>query len=79
MRKTIAIFLANAITSLAGGIALQPQKVEASPAAVVAPVAFCAGTAGLGCALVATTVIGGVVYYVWQRSDQKNGIQASPF
>jgi hypothetical protein len=71
MRKTIAIFLASAIASLAGGIALQPQKVEANPAAVAAPIAFCAGTAGFGCVLVATTIISGVVYYVWQRSDGK--------
>jgi hypothetical protein len=64
MRKIIAFALVSAI-------ALQPQKVEANPAAIAAPVAFCAGTAGLGCVLVATTVISGVAYYVWRRSDGK--------
>jgi uncharacterized protein YxeA len=63
MHKIIAVVLV-------GAIALQPQKVEANPA-IAAPAVFCLGTAGLGCVLVATTVVGGVVYYVWQRKDGK--------
>lgn len=62
MRKIIAF-------ALVGAIALQPQKVDANP--IAAPAAFCLGTAGFGCVLVATTVVGGVVYYIWQRSDGK--------
>lgn len=62
MRKLVAF-------ALVGAIALQPQKVEANP--IAAPAAFCLGTAGFGCVLVATTVVGGVVYYIWQRSDGK--------
>lgn len=63
MRKLVAL-------ALAGAICLQPRKVEANPA-LAAPVAFCAGTAGIGCVFVATTVVGGVVYYIWRRSDGK--------
>ncbi|MBD2492525.1 hypothetical protein [Aulosira sp. FACHB-615] len=42
--------------------------VKANPA-VLAPAAFCAGTAGVGCVLVVVATIGGTAYYVWQLSD----------
>ena len=37
------------------------RPVNANPAVIVAPAAFCAGTAGVGCILIGTAVIGGVV------------------
>lgn len=45
-------------------------KAQANPA-VLAPAAFCAGTAGVGCVFIGVATIGGIVYYVWQRSDGK--------
>lgn len=33
------------------------------------PLALCAGTAGVGCILVGTALIGGGIYYIWQLSD----------
>jgi hypothetical protein len=54
---------------LASSIAFVPiSRAKANPA-VLAPVAFCAGTAGVGCVLIGTVIVGGAVYYVWQTSN----------
>lgn len=49
-------------------LAITVKPVKANPA-VIAPISICAGTAGIGCILIGTAVVGGVVYYVWQMSD----------
>ncbi|MBD2358160.1 hypothetical protein H6G41_26710 [Tolypothrix sp. FACHB-123] len=48
------------------------RPVNANPAVILAPAAFCAGTAGVGCILIGTAVVGGVIYYVWQTKDGRN-------
>ncbi|MBD2682878.1 hypothetical protein H6H03_36055 [Nostoc paludosum FACHB-159] len=66
-RQVIAI-----TTSLVlSGTALYTRPVNANPA-VLAPAAFCAGTAGVGCVLVGVAIIGGTVYYIWQSTDGKH-------
>ncbi|PHJ59033.1 hypothetical protein VF14_13620 [Nostoc linckia z18] len=66
-RQVIAI-----TTSLVlSGSALYTRPVNANPA-VLAPAAFCAGTAGVGCVLVGVAIIGGTIYYVWQSGDGKH-------
>jgi len=53
------------------GTGLYKGPVNANPA-VLAPAAFCAGTAGVGCVLVGVAIIGGTVYYIWQSTDGKH-------
>ncbi|MCG6138732.1 MAG: hypothetical protein MET45_29745 [Nostoc sp. LLA-1] len=53
------------------GTALPTRPVKANPA-ILAPAAFCAGTAGVGCVLVGVAIIGGTIYYVWQAGDGKH-------
>lgn len=65
MKRVISVVAVIALTS-----SLIPKPVKANPA-VLAPVAFCAGTAGVGCVIVGTVAIGGVIYYVWQASNGK--------
>ena len=62
MRRVFAVGVAIAfsITSI--------PRTRANPA-LLAPAAFCAGTAGVGCVLLGTILIGGTVYYVWQLSN----------
>ncbi|MBW4643079.1 MAG: hypothetical protein KME23_08810 [Goleter apudmare HA4340-LM2] len=55
-----------ALTSLCLSASVKPS--QANPA-ILAPVALCAGTAGVGCILVGTALIGGGIYYIWQISD----------
>ncbi|MEA5504947.1 hypothetical protein VB735_17910 [Halotia wernerae UHCC 0503] len=47
------------------------HPVNADPA-ILAPVAFCAGTAGIGCVLVGVAVVGGTAYYIWRASNGKH-------
>lgn len=59
---------------------LSPQPVKGHPAVLAAP-AICAGTAGVGCVLVFTAAVGGVVYQVWQLNSGRyvtaiSGIEA---
>jgi hypothetical protein len=49
------------------GTALSTRPANANPA-VLAPAAFCAGTAGVGCVLIGVAIIGGTVYYVWRST-----------
>jgi hypothetical protein len=44
------------------------KPARAIPAAVTVP-ALCAGTGGIGCALVFTAVVGGVVHQIWQLQN----------
>lgn len=61
-------------STLALSLALHiPLKARAIPAAVVAP-AVCVGTAGIGCILVGSAVVGGIVYYAWQNTQTKKRI-----
>lgn len=69
MKRLISVSLVIALTTSL--ISNKPAK--ANPA-VLAPVAFCAGTAGVGCILVGTAVISGIVYYVWRNSNGKQAI-----
>ena len=59
---------------VAASICLAPiariQRANSNPA-IIAPIAFCAGTAGVGCVLVGTAIVGGVIYCVWQNSEGK--------
>jgi hypothetical protein len=47
-----------------------PVQTRANPAAL-APVAFCAGTAGVGCVLVGIAIVGSTAYYIWKSKDGK--------
>lgn len=53
------------------GTALPNHPVNANPA-VLAPAAFCAGTAGVGCVLVGVAIVGGSAYYIWRSRDGKH-------
>lgn len=44
------------------------RPAKANPA-VLAPMALCAGTAGVGCVLIGVAVVGGISYYIWQNSN----------
>ena len=55
-----------AVIATATSFCVKPS--EANPA-ILAPVALCAGTAGVGCILIGTALIGGGIYYIWQMSD----------
>ncbi|AFY48528.1 hypothetical protein Nos7524_2695 [Nostoc sp. PCC 7524] len=46
------------------------RPVNANPA-ILAPAAFCAGTAGVGCILIGAVAIAGATYYVWEYSGGK--------
>ncbi|AFZ24267.1 hypothetical protein Cylst_2023 [Cylindrospermum stagnale PCC 7417] len=46
---------------------------NANPA-ILAPAAFCAGTAGIGCVIVGVVAIGGITYYVWEYGGGKRVI-----
>lgn len=72
LRQIAAITL---VTSLSVGGVGQVKQAEANPAAI-APAAFCAGTAGVGCVIIGTAVVGGVVYYIWQRSSDGKKVRA---
>lgn len=63
MKKFTSLVLVGAIA-----VSLIPRPSQANPA-VLAPAAFCAGTAGVGCVLVGVAVVGGISYYVWQGSN----------
>lgn len=54
-------------------VSFMPRRVEANPA-ILAPAAFCAGTAGVGCVLIGTALVGGVVYYVWENTRTKDTV-----
>jgi hypothetical protein len=54
-------------------INFQPRRSEAQ-LQFVAPAAFCAGTAGVGCAILAFTVVSGITYAIWTRNDKKQVI-----
>ena len=47
---------------------LNIEKSTANPA-VLAPAAICAGTAGVGCIVIGTIMVGGTIYYIWQLSN----------
>lgn len=62
------LFLLNAFvyTVVQIGLLLTTTKpARAIPKAVIVP-ALCAGSAGIGCVLIVSTVVGGVIYQVWQ-------------
>ena len=65
-RFTSAIIAASICFAPMAGI----QRANSNPA-IIAPLAFCAGTAGVGCVLVGTAIVGGTLYYVWQNSEGK--------
>lgn len=62
LKRITSLLLASTI------IVSTTPKANANPA-VLAPAAFCAGTAGVGCILIGTAVIGGALYYVWRLQD----------
>lgn len=49
------------------------KPTNANPAAIAIP-AICAGTAGVGCILIGSAVIGGIVYYAWNNNKSKKRI-----
>ncbi|MDF5728918.1 MAG: hypothetical protein PUP92_13050 [Rhizonema sp. PD38] len=53
---------------------LKPNKARANP--IVAP-AICFGTGGVGCVIIGTVVIGGIIYYVWQNTRTKKTYKAT--
>ncbi len=63
IKQLSAIALAVTL-SISGNI----RSTSANPA-ILAPAAFCAGTAGVSCVLIGVAVIGGISYYVWQHSS----------
>lgn len=71
MKKIVAVGMAMVALRTALGIALSITSVSPAKAnpALLAPAAFCAGTAGVGCVLLGTVLIGGTVYYIWQLSN----------
>lgn len=54
---------------LAASMAITPLKVQANPAILPVAPAICA--TGIGCIFLGTTVIGGILYYIWETSDGK--------
>jgi hypothetical protein len=64
MKRLISALL---VVSISASIA---KPVKANPA-VLAPVAFCAGTAGVGCILVGVATVGGIAYYFWRKQEGK--------
>jgi len=63
VKRFVAIVIASSILSTS-------IPTRANPA-ILAPAAFCAGTAGVGCVLVGVAVVGGAAYYVWQNQQQQ--------
>ena len=47
---------------------LKPKLARSNPAALAAP-AICVGSAGLGCVLIVSAVVGGVLYQIWQTTN----------
>ncbi|AFY51290.1 hypothetical protein Nos7524_5600 (plasmid) [Nostoc sp. PCC 7524] len=70
MLKFKSKIIAIGTSLVLAGTALPVRPVNANPA-VLAPAAFCAGTAGVGCVLVGVAIVGGTVYYIWQST--RNG------
>ncbi len=66
MQPSIAVAISIALSSSSFS-----RPVHANPA-ILAPAAFCAGTAGIGCVLIGVAVVGGTVYYVWRASNGKH-------
>jgi hypothetical protein len=64
MKRLISALL---VVSISANIS---KPVKANPA-VLAPGAFCAGTAGVGCVLMGTAIIGGIVVYIWKTNNGK--------
>ncbi|WP_062288805.1 hypothetical protein [Nostoc piscinale] len=66
MRKFTSLVLVSAISISC----LSPRPSQANPA-VLAPAAFCAGTAGVGCVLIGVATVGGIGYYFWSHRKGK--------
>lgn len=62
--------IAVSVTLASFCLSTSVKPSQANPA-ILAPVAFCAGTAGVGCVLIGVAVVGGISYYIWQHSDGK--------
>lgn len=70
LRRIVAASLAASFC-----VSVNPKPSQANPV-ILAPAAICAGTAGIGCILIGTALIGGGIYYIWQRSDGKGRVAA---
>ena len=69
MKAKVCFFNVFVYTVLQIGLLLTTAKpTKAIPVAVTIP-ALCAGTAGIGCVLVFTAVVGGVVHQVWELQN----------
>ncbi|WP_062288944.1 hypothetical protein [Nostoc piscinale] len=66
MKRFTSLVLVGAISISC----LSPRPSQANPA-VLAPAAFCAGTAGVGCVLIGVATVGGIGYYFWSHRKGK--------
>ncbi|MCC5623356.1 hypothetical protein [Nostoc sp. CHAB 5715] len=75
-KKKILRQIAVIVTATSFCISASVKPSQANPA-ILAPVAFCAGTAGVGCVFVGVAIIGGVTYYIWSNGTNTVASDAS--